>query len=181
MKPSVILPSLYGEKVELRHFSEADITPEYISWLNDPRVTRFSNQRFRHHDEASSRAYLSTFVGSENLFVSIISRDDGRAIGTMTAYINRYHETADVGLLVGTPDSWGKGYGQDAWNTLGNWLLEVVEIRKLTAGAAAGNIAMVRIMERFGMEHEATRYGQELIDGAPHDLLYYAKFNERER
>jgi RimJ/RimL family protein N-acetyltransferase len=168
---------LLGEKTILRPFTEDNITPVYIGWLNDPRVTRFSNQRFHQHDQASSQAYLKTFTDSHNLFISVHERFEGCAIGTMTVYINRHHNTADIGLLIGAPASWGKGYGQDAWNTLGNWLLNTVKIRKLTAGAAIGNNAMVRIMERFGMQHEATRYAQELIDDAPHDLVYYAKFD----
>jgi [ribosomal protein S5]-alanine N-acetyltransferase len=171
-----VLALLHGKKVELRPFTEEDITPDYIGWLNDPRVTRFSNQRFRLHDDASSRAYLATFAGSDNLFIGIVDREEGRLVGTMTVYINLHHKTADVGLLVGDSSVWGKGFGQDAWDTLGEWLLNEVEVRKLTAGTAAGNTAMVRIMERFGMQHEATRRGQELIDGRPHDLVYYAKF-----
>lgn len=173
---SIKLNILLGEKTILRPFTEDNITPAYIDWLNDPRVTQFSNQRFHRHDKASSEAYLKTFMSSHNLFISVHERVEGRAIGTMTAFINRYHNTADIGLLIGTPDSWGKGYGQDAWNTLGDWLLNTVKIRKLTAGAATGNNGMVRVMERFGMQHEATRYAQELIDNTPHDLVYYAKF-----
>jgi ribosomal-protein-alanine N-acetyltransferase len=176
MNLPVILTPLNGKKVELRNFTETDITHLYIGWLNDPRVTRFSNQRFLRHNTVSGQAYLATFTDSDNLFISIRSRADGRAIGTMTAYINRHHKTADIGLLIGEPSYWGKGYGQDAWDTLGDWLLKEVGIRKLTAGTAAGNTAMVRIMERFGMQHEATRYSQELIDDQPHDIVYYAKF-----
>lgn len=168
-----------GEKVELLPFTEADITAAYLAWLNDPRVTHFSNQRFRTHDETSSKAYLARFSDTDNLFLSIRTREGRRSIGTMTAYISRHHKTADVGLLVGDPNSWGKGYGQDAWDTLGDWLLDQAGVRKLTAGAVATNVAMVRIMERFGMKHEATRFAQELIDGAPHDLVYYATFSDR--
>jgi len=167
---------LKGKKVELLPFTEADITSAYLAWLNDPRVTRFSNQRFLIHDESSSKAYLASFSGTDNLFLSVRSRENGRTVGTMTAYINRHHETADVGLLVGDPYSWGKGYGWDAWNTLGSWLLNHAGVRKLTAGTVAENVAMLRIMQRFGMKHEATRFAQELIDGVPHDIVYYAKF-----
>jgi ribosomal-protein-alanine N-acetyltransferase len=169
---------LQGGKVVLCAFTEADITPAYLGWLNDLRVTRFSNQRLRHHNATSSLAFLASFSGTDNFFINVRSRLDGRAIGTMTAYVNRFHETADVGLLLGDLSKWGKGYGQDAWNTLGAWLLGPVGTRKLTAGAAAGNIAMIRIMETFGMHYEATRFGQELIEEKPHDLLYYAKFNK---
>ncbi len=176
MNLPVILTPLNGKKVELRNFTETDITPIYIGWLNDPRVTRFSNQRFLRHNKVSSQANLATFADSDNLFISIRSRADGCAIGTMTAYINRHHKTADIGLLIGETSYWGKGYGQDSWDILGDWLLKEVGIRKLTAGTAAGNTAMVRIMERFGMQHEATRYSQELIDDRAHDVVYYAKF-----
>lgn len=180
MQFPIALPELQAKRLVLRPFGAADITPAYIGWLNDVRVTRFSNQRFRKHDAASSQAYLTTFINSDNLFVSIRGRTDDNAIGTMTAYINRHHQTADIGLLIGDPASWGQGYGQEAWDTLCDWLLRM-GIRKLTAGAAAGNVAMLLIMERSGMQHEATRRGQELIEGAPHDLLYYAKFNDKNR
>lgn len=160
-------------------FTEADITASYLLWLNDPCVTRFSNQRFQSHNKKSCKAYLAKFADSKNLFLSIRDLEHGSAIGTMTAYINWHHKTADVGLLVGARDSWGKGYGQDAWNTLGYWLLNHAGVRKLTAGTVAKNVGMVRIMDRFGMQHEATRFAQELIDGEPHDLVYYAKFGQQ--
>ena len=37
---------------------------------------------------------------------------------------------------------------------------------------------MVKIMEQSGMQLEAVRHQQELIDGQPVDLLYYARFAE---
>jgi len=168
---------LRGEMVIVRQFCQTDITAEYLSWLNDPNVTRFSNQRFYSHTRQSANAYFTSFIGNDNLFLSILNATTGHAIGTMTAYINGHHNTADLGLLIGDSESWGKGYGQDAWNTVGNWLLNFQSIRKLTAGAAVGNVAMVKIMERFDMKFEAIQVGQELIDGEPHDLVYYAKFN----
>ncbi len=165
-----------GNKVLLRAFQESDITAQYLGWLHDPRVVRFSNQRFRRHDEASARAYLASFGEADNLFLSIRCLEDGRPIGTMTAYISRPHETADVGILIGDPEVWGKGLGQDAWNTLLDWLQSAMQIRKITAGTASSNYGMIRLMERSGMHHEATRRAQEIIEGHPQDIVYYARF-----
>ncbi len=163
-----------GKQICLLSFVPADITPAYLGWLNDARVTRFSNQRFRRHDANSSAAYLKTLENSDSLFLSIRHKESGAAIGTMTAYVFRHHGTVDVGLLVGI-ESWGKGYGQDAWDTLLDWL-QAQGARKITAGAAAGNHGMITIMERSGMQLEARRKGQEIIDGQPQDLVYYARF-----
>lgn len=177
MKLPVIQTLLQGKKVELRPFATADITPAYIGWLNDARVTRFSNQRFRRHDQASSEAYLATFAGSDNLFISIRDRADGHAIGTMTVYFAPHHGTADVGILIGERTIWGRGYGQDAWNTVVDWLSCHEAIRKVTAGTLANNQGMITLMERSGMILEATRKAQEIVAGCPVDILYYAKFH----
>ena len=167
---------LYGSRLKLATFLNSDITFDYLSWLNDPHVTRFSNQRFSDHTVETSTTFLNSFKGTTNLFLSIRVRDSNAMIGTITAYVNQHHRTADMGLLIGRRDLWGLGYGQEAWNTLGSWLLETRTLRKLTAGTATENIGMRRIMERFGMHHEATKERQELIDGLPHDLVFYAKF-----
>jgi len=167
---------LSGERVRLTRFTDADITDDYIGWLNDPEVTRFSNQRFVRHDRDSCARYLASFEGTPSLFLSVRRRDDGRAIGTMTAYISDHHGTADVGILIGDRSCWGRGYGQDAWNTLLDWLLGERGLRKVTAGTLAVNQPMIRLAERSGMRLEGHRAKQEIVDGQPVDILYFARF-----
>lgn len=170
---------LTGSKVRLVRFTAADITPAYLSWLNDPLVTRFSNQRFRRHDAAGCRSYLDSFAGTPNLFLSIRRRDGGgdEAIGTMTAYVSPHHGTADVGILIGR-SAWGGGYGQDAWDTLVAWLLARPDIRKVTAGTLATNEAMIKVARRAGMIAEGRRLRQEIFEGAETDILHFARFAE---
>lgn len=172
-------PSLTGKLVQLRPFTSEDISEAYLGWLNDPQVTRFSNQRFRRHDRTSSLAYLASFEGTDNLYMSMRRLTDDSAIGTMTAYLSRHHGTVDVGIMVGDRRAWGKGYGQDGWNVMLDWLAGLENIRKITAGTAAPNIGMQRLMERSGMTLEARRIGQEIIEGKPEDILYYARFPVR--
>lgn len=167
-----------GSRVTLRAFTPTDITPAYIAWLNDPQVMRLSNQRFLRHTETTSRAYLASFEGSPNLFLSIRLSASDQAIGTLTAYISDAHGTADMGILVGERSLWGRGFGQDAWDTLSEWLLREKGLRKLTAGTLDCNNGMVRIMERSGMALEAVRRKQEIVDEQPHDMLYYARFRD---
>jgi len=172
------LPVLTGQRVALRPFMEGDIDDRYIGWLNDPRVVRFSNQRFRHHDRISCLSYLRSFMGTNNYFVNIQRRTDGRSIGTMTAYVAAPHATADVGIMIGEPEAWGHGYGLDAFTLLCDWLLADLSLRKVTAGTAEPNVGMIRIMERYGMHREAVRAAQELIEGREVDVLYYARFRD---
>lgn len=168
--------TLQTERVVLRPFAQGDISPDYVAWLNDPQVVRYSNQRFVTHTQASCRAYLESFAGTPNLFLSVRMRADDRAVGTMTAYRSLHHGTVDMGILIGHGAARGIGVGQEVWDLLLGWLVGQPDIRKVTAGAMRSNVAMIRIMQRSGMSHEATRAKQELLDGVPEDLLYFAKF-----
>lgn len=167
---------LVGAKVSLRTFLESDVTTEYISWLNDSQTTRFSNQRFLNHSLQSAQAYLTTFVGSHNHFFAICDLTSEMVLGTLTVYRNQHHGTADIGIMIGSPLFWGQGIGLDAFCTVIKALEGEGKVRKLTAGAVSENKAMIRIMEQAGFELEAVRRGQELLDGRPVDLLYYARF-----
>jgi ribosomal-protein-alanine N-acetyltransferase len=168
---------LVGERTVLRQFQPDDITSDYVGWLNDPVVVQFSNQRFLAHTPASCARYIASFGGSGNLFLKIERKRDGTCVGTMTAYHSRQHGTVDVGIMVGRRAEWGRGLGQDAWNTLLVWLLDRDCVRKVTAGTMRCNVAMVRLMERSGMSLEAVRPQQELLDGVPQDLLYFGRFS----
>ncbi len=163
---------LKGGLVELRNFTSENITKSYLEWLSDPRLMRYSNQRFRAHDMDSCRTFLGSFAGTDNLFIAIWH--ESTLIGTMTAYRSTSHGTADIGLLIGA-DFQGKGFGKDAWATLMDHLL-AKGVRKVTGGTLRCNSAMVSIMQRCGMRADGVRVSQELVDGVAHDMLYFAKF-----
>lgn len=159
-------------------FEASDITDTYLTWLNDPLVVQFSNQRFRRHDAVSSRAYLASFEGTDNLFLSIQGLAGEGTIGTLTIYAAMPHSTADIGILIGDTRVWGKGYGLDAWTTASNWLIASCRVRKVTGGTLSGNVGMKTIFERSGMHMEGMRRAQELVEGVPMDVLYYARFRD---
>jgi len=170
--------NLLTPRLCLRPFEEININATYLGWLNDPEVTRFSNQRFYQHTAETCAAYLASFTQDSNSFLLIEQLGNQRAIGTATVYRNNRHGTADIGLLLGERCCWGHGYGREAWQAVLDAVLAEDGIRKVTGGTVRPNGAMVRIMEQSGMELEAIRACQELIEGKPVDLLYYARFAE---
>lgn len=158
--------------VELREFGPENLTERYITWLRDPVLMRFSNQRFRKHSIESCRVHLDSFAGTDNLFIAIYHSNI--FVGTMTAYRSAVHGTADIGLLIGAGMQ-GQGLGKDAWSTLLNHLL-ATGIRKVTGGTLRCNTAMVRIMRGCGMKPDGIRFAQEMVGSVPQDVLYFAKF-----
>jgi ribosomal-protein-alanine N-acetyltransferase len=168
---------LQGEKVTLHLFSENHINDRYLSWLNDPEVVRYSNQRFKIHDYNSCRAYLESFHATGNLFLAIHVKDGGQFIGTMTAFFSTPHRTVDMGILIGDKAFWKKGMGQEAWELLMLFLLGLNEVRKVTGGTLRCNLGMVNIMIKAGMQPDGVRIAHELVDNNPHDIIHFARFN----
>jgi len=170
--------ALVGKEVVLRRFELCDLNETYVGWLNDPEVVKFSNQRFTNHTLESCRRYLEGFKGSFNLFLSVrLPAPQGeRAVGTMTAYRNVHHGTADIGILIGDRNVWGLGLGLDAFRTLADWLDGTAGMRKLTAGTLSCNKGMVRVAEKAGFELEAVRRQQEVVEGEAVDMLHFARF-----
>ena len=168
---------LLGKSIKLCEFTESHINNEYISWLNDPQVVKYSNQRFMHHDFDSCRAYEQSFKGSENLFLAIHLNDNNKFIGTMTVYYLSSCTVANLGLMIGNRSYWGKGIGQEVWQMIMTYMLEIKKIPKVTGGALSSNLGMVNIMKKTGMQLDSERVKSELVNDLPINTLYFAKFS----
>ena len=167
---------LLGKSIKLCEFTKSHINNKYIGWLNDCQVVKYSNQRFKQHSFDSCGEYLQSFKDTENLFLAIYLKDNNKFIGTMTAYYSLPHKVADLGLMIGDKNCWGKGVGQEAWQMLMTYMLETKKVRKVTGGTLSCNLGMVSIMKKTGMQLDGKRINHELVSDTPMDVLYFAKF-----
>ena len=159
--------------LHIRPVTGDDITQNYVGWLNDQSLMRYSNQRFLDHTLATSRSYLATFAETDNLFLAICDTGD-QLVGTMTAYRNMNHQTVDLGILIGKEFT-GKGFGKSAWETVVSYFMSDRLTRKITAGCASPNLPMIRLAEGCGMVLEGRRVDQEVYDNVPVDILLFGK------
>ena len=165
-----------GLRLRLSRFTQEHVNASYIGWLNDPKVMKYSNQRFIRHTPETCVRYLQSFTDTNNRFYAIEELVTGQMLGTLTVYANLHHQTADIGILIGATQHWGQGFGQEAFELAMRALASTGQIRKITAGTMSRNVGMVKIMQRSGMHLEALRKAQELLDGQPVDVLYFAQF-----
>jgi len=152
-------------------FSDAHLTEAYVSWLNDPEVVRYSEQRHHVHSLKSCRAFAEAFKASENSFCAI-EADRLAHIGNLVVSRDTANRTADMSIMIGAPAAQGQGYGVEAWGAVLAHLLLTEGLRKVTAGTMAVNTAMIRVMERTGMTIEGVRPKQFLLDGTETDLIF---------
>lgn len=172
-------PTLHSSRLRIVPFSERYLTEEYVGWLNDPEIVRYSEQRHYRHSLASCRDYYESFKGTSNYFWALQTAGKGEHIGNMNAYVDAANGVADVGILIGKRSFQGQGYGFEAWSAVCTYLLEERGMRKVTAGTLASNAGMVRIMRKAGMIEDGVRRRQCVVDGKEVDIVHYALFKDR--
>lgn len=165
------------DRLRIEPFGPQHLTERYVGWLADPEVVRWSEQRHRQHTLASCRDYVATFDGSPNMLFAIVAKDTTLGhLGNLNVYVDERHGVADIGIMVGAREAWGRGYGREAWAAIMRALLEQPHIRKVTGGCIADNVAMVRIMQGCGMIQDGRRVKHYVYDGQAVDVVYFAAF-----
>lgn len=171
--------ALSSERLSLEPFNEDFLSQNYVSWLNDPEVVRYSEQRHHPHTIGTCRAYMKSFIGSANLFYAIVLNEKNRHIGNINAYIDLSNKSADMGIMIGEKDCWGKGYAKEAWLLLISHLFENLHLRKITAGTMSINKPMLSLMKKSGMKPDGKRKKYFLFEGKEVDLVHVTLYRDQ--
>lgn len=118
-------------------------------WIADPAVTKYT----RHKDAPpfdSARDFLIYAHHQWDGYWLITVKDTGRLIGSITTTRNS-DRCVDLGIMIGEPSEWGKGYGHDAWAALMQYEREHNRIKSFTAGMHKDNAGMIGICLKAGM------------------------------
>ena len=98
-------------RIHLVNIDKLLLTEEYVSWLNDPNVTRFLEVRHQVHSlDTINQYYDKIRSNSSNIWKAIVATDDSRHIGNIKCSINRYG-VGELSLFIGNKDYWGQGIG----------------------------------------------------------------------
>jgi RimJ/RimL family protein N-acetyltransferase len=173
------LPELRGAAVLLRSISQADVTPSYLSWMNDPKVVRYTESRFQIHTLDSLETVVSGVLADPDLIMWAICRADDRAhVGNIKlGPINWRHGLGDIGLIIGDRACWGKGFATEAISLLSGYAFGALRLHKLTASMYADNIGSRRAFEKAGFEIEGVRRSHFRLDDRFTDLVLMGRIN----
>lgn len=173
---------LEGKISYLVPFVEAHMNSEdYFNWLQDYEVMKTINRLdyLRPVSFAEVKGYCETVMQSQNdIFLAMYERKDDLFIGTIRIKIDWYTRTADVGILIGNRNYWGKGIATDSIFAVSTYLLNKLGMRKLTAGFMEINGAMRRVFEQLGFRVEGVFRKTERFEGQYVDHIYMGCFKD---
>ncbi len=152
------------------------VDARYVSWLNDPQVTYFTEVTGVHAPDAT-RAYVQMSNQSAASAMWRIISDNDLHIGNIRlSNINQRHARADVALLIGDKDYWGRGVGTKVISMVSTYAFSDLKLEKLSAGLVAENVGSYQAFLKAGFDHEATLKDHAILDGVRHDVHLMCRF-----
>ena len=158
-------PYLTGTKVYLRPLEEADAA-ECHPWLNDPEVRRTLAVRAVPHTEASSREWIRSRDPRRDQVFAIVTREGEVYVGNCGLHdIDPVDRHANLGIVLGRKDQWGKGFGTEAVTLLCRHAFDCLNLHKICLSCTAINERGLRLYARVGFTLEGRRREQLFMDG----------------
>ncbi len=159
---------LEGKRIYLREVRPSDVNERYYRWMNDPEITRFLESRFAPNAIENLRDYVAGKLGDrDNIFLAIVLKEEDRHIGNIKlGPIQWIHRLADIGLLIGEKDCWGKGYATEAIQLVSDYAFNVLNLHKVAAGCYGPNEGSARAFQKAGFVVEGVRKEQFYTNGS---------------
>ncbi len=154
-KNRVNLVYIDGKRVLLRPLLEKDFTLEYLTWLNDPSINEYSQ---RHPFPASwedMKSYNDYYMNNpqKGFVLAIIEKAKSLHIGNISLVnIQLVNRCAEIAILIGNKEYWGKGYGAECIYLLTKHAFQHINLHKIFAGSF--NPAFVKCVESLGWKKE---------------------------
>ena len=153
----------------LRAVCQEDVTDEYLAWLNDVEVLRYRSPKAFPSTMESQRAYIAGIGARGDLMLAICVRENRRHIGNIALNsIQFVHRSAELGMMIGAKDVWGKGYAKEAISAVTTHAFANMGLERLWAESP--NPAFNAAVRKLGWTKEGTRREAFLLDGVFVDL-----------
>ncbi len=162
--------TITGDHIVLRPLNKADIENR-VRWFNDAdvRKTLIISERF---ELEKTIRWFEKIQADDSRIELIIETPQKIPVGIIgLADISRAHRTAEIYLVIGQKEFWGKGVMLEAECLLIDWAFNSLGLEKIWAEARPDNVASLITMKKIGFHVEGTLQSEKVIDGTRIDVL----------
>jgi RimJ/RimL family protein N-acetyltransferase len=146
---------LEGKLVRLRPLEPEDLEHAY-TWMNDPEVTYFLGMRYPisrvEEDRWLREASANNFASGVRL---AIETKEGVLIGSIDLRNTSPEDRrAGLGIVIGEPEYWSKGYGADAIMTVLRFAFHQMNLNRVFLEAFESNERALACYRKSGFREE---------------------------
>jgi RimJ/RimL family protein N-acetyltransferase len=173
---------IFGQRVRLRRVEREDL-PRFVAWLNDPEVRRHLALVYpmsAANEEAWFEAQLKAEPAVQPYAVDVRASSTAAA-GPDPAWTHvggaGFHSVdwpsrcAELGIVLGSKESWGQGYGTDATRALVAWGFQELNLNRVWLRVFEDNPRGIRCYEKVGFRVEGRLRQDRFREGGYLDTI----------
>jgi RimJ/RimL family protein N-acetyltransferase len=162
-----------GTKTRLRRIERTDI-PTFVRWFADPEVREFLLIN-RPISVAEEEQWFEEQLRARDTELFAIETLDGVHIGNVGVHkINWLQRNAELGIVIGEKQYWGRGYGSDALRTAMRFAFGELNLHRLYLTVYEDNGRARRAYAKCGLVEEGRMRDAVYRKGRYYDMLLMA-------
>lgn len=164
-----------GDKIYLRRLLTEDVEGGYSEWFDDSEVCQYNE----HHRFTKAKEELISYIKDlsekrDQLVLAIIDKKTDRHVGNISLQeINYINSSAEIAIIIGDKDVWGKGFGREAYRLMINHGFKALNLNRIACGTSVKNIGLQKIVTSLGFKAEGTRRSAIYKEGVYVDIYEY--------
>jgi RimJ/RimL family protein N-acetyltransferase len=162
---------LIGPTIALRPVEPSDL-PVIRSWVNDPQIRSLIGET-RPLSYTAAETYVEQLQRDPTrVWFMIIERATERRIGEC-GLLRMMPEwrTTDLSMILGEPESWGRGYGTEAITLLMDYAFGTLNFHRIAIGVVGFNTRALRFYEKVGFRREGIQREGYYYNHSYHDFV----------
>ena len=145
-------------QVSLKLLKVKDYTPMYLEWMNNKKVTIFTEQRHTKHTKKKILKFIKDKHKSKNEFLfGIFVNQNNKVVhvgNIKLGPINFIHKTSDISYFIGEEKYWGANITSIAIKKILKVAKKNFKLKKITAGFYQDNIGSKKVLIKNGFTKE---------------------------
>jgi len=161
-----------GKLVNLRAVEKKDLE-EIMKWVNDREITKYLAAFLYPVSRLEEEKFLEKAMSHDDTEKNlVIETKEGIYIGQIGLHkIDWRNRNAELGIVIGNKEYWGKGYGTDAIEILLNHTFNQMNLFKVYLRVFEYNKRGIRCYEKCGFKEEGRLRKNHFYNGEYYDVI----------
>ena len=164
------------QKIFLRKLTSKDVTKNYVRWMNDHKIVKYTEQRYKKHTIKNVTKFVIEKQKSKNEFLYgiFLKNKKKEHIGNIKlGPINFTHRYGEISYFIGNKNYWGKNYATKAISEIIKIAKNVFKLKKLQAGFYEMNHRSKAVLQNNKFKLEGIFKSQIIFRGKRYKHFWY--------
>ena len=160
-------------KLFLKVIKPVEVTDEYVNWLNDYEIVKFTDQKYGEQTRKRVELFVEQQFLSMNTLLYGIFWENKHIGNIKLGPIDLNNKVSEISYFIGNKSLWGLGITTKSIKAILSIAFEELNLEKITAGCYSINTSSRRVLENNGFVIEGTRKKQSIFEGERVDSLIF--------